>query len=84
MHLQQYLEMTGLTRSAFAEKAGIHHTTVTLALRGQGSEKTLRAIHTASDGKVTPNDVLFPDAEPANGVRTTSIVTRIGRRLGLL
>ena len=59
MHLREYLEMTGLTPAQFADRIGRDQSTVHKVLKGHpGSKMTMVAIYEATNGQVTPNDLV--------------------------
>lgn len=59
MTLSNYLQIHSLTATAFAARSGIHRTQISRALRGHASQQTLKRLYEATDGQVTPNDVII-------------------------
>jgi len=70
MQLRDYLAQKGERPAEFARRTGLTHTTISRILNGRRSagRRVIEAIHDATDGKVTANDlVLFGRKKPDDG-----------------
>ncbi len=65
--LRSYMAEKGLSQRAFAEQLGIDPTVFSRVLSGRVglSADLARAIHSATDGEVTPNDLILQPAREA-------------------
>lgn len=64
MKLADYLRENGITRSAFAEEIGVSQSLVTQLCQDEvwPGREVARRISDATNGEVTPNDFLSPEA----------------------
>lgn len=64
MTLATYLKLPGVTATALARHLGVAHSTVLRWADGstQPGTERLRRLYDVTDGAVTPNDFLAPDA----------------------
>ena len=69
MTLDTYLSAKGVTASALAAKAGTSSATITRILYGdqQPSTSMIRAIVSATEGKVSADDLIFGAPRPKQG-----------------
>lgn len=60
MKLDAWINDVGTTAAAFSQRVGVSHSTVSRWLSGKvlPSPRTMRLITAATDGLVTPNDML--------------------------
>lgn len=61
MQLADYLERHGLTATAFAKRIGVSNSLLSYIIAGKRDPGpgTMRAIFEATNGEVTPNDLLI-------------------------
>lgn len=60
MKLKEWLELKKLTQDQFSAQSGIPQTTISRLCRGQPtSSEMMRTIFEATDGEVTPNDLVL-------------------------
>ena len=68
MKLRTYLDRPGVTASGLARKVGVAHSTI-LRLADETQQptmETLRRLHAATEGEVTPNDFLVSSHHESN------------------
>lgn len=81
MNLRQFLHKNGIGIRAFARKAKLDPATVHRLVTGQMSgaglaSKTYAKIMAATNGQVTPNDLILPDRGPLTKVDQVDHVSR--------